>query len=76
MRVSGYVEAGDDAEIVGAAFESEEEVMVLRGGCCVDDFAGCDDDFVAGDCVAGPAGEAGEECYAALRERERGRGVR
>ena len=57
------MEAGDDAEIVGAAVQGEEEVVVGGGGGGYDK-PGCEDDFVREDGIAGEAGEAGEECYA------------
>ena len=45
------VEAGDDAEVVGAALQREPEVGV--GACAgVRDFAACEDNFVAYDVVA------------------------
>ena len=67
MRVGGHIEAGDDAEVVGAAFEGQEEVVVGGCGGGVDGLAAGEDDFVPEDCVAGPAVAAGEECYASFK---------
>ncbi len=54
------VEAGDDAEVVGATFQRAEEIGI-RGFVGVDYFAVGEDEFVVKDIVAEKAVTGGEE---------------
>ena len=60
LRESTDVEARDDAEVVGAAFEGEPEVWV-GGAVGGDDAAVAEDDFVGEDVVADEAFAGAEE---------------
>ena len=61
-----HVDAGDDAEVAGAAFEGFEEVGV-GFGVGVDDLAGGEDDFEVEDVVTDEAEARREEGEAAWR---------